>query len=45
MSKMKVARDIGLRICERISKKGMNYIEEHDPDLHYDIVQERKKRR
>lgn len=41
---MKVARQIGLSICERIKKNGMQFIAEYDPDLHYDLVQERKKR-
>jgi len=44
MSKMKTALDIGLRICERISKKGLKFIEQQDPDLHYAIEQELKKR-
>jgi len=44
MSKMSIAREIGLLICERISKKGLEYIEEWDPDLHYDIMRERKRK-
>jgi len=44
MSRMSLAREIGLLICERISKKGLEYIEEWDPDLHYDIMRERKKK-
>lgn len=41
---MKMAKQIGLSICERISKKGMKFIDEYDPDLHYELVQERKKK-
>jgi hypothetical protein len=44
MTSMKIAKQIGLDICERISKAGMKFIDEHDPDLHYELVQERKKR-
>jgi hypothetical protein len=43
-SRMKDARAIGLLICDRISKKGLEFIEDIDPDLHYDIIQELKKR-
>jgi len=39
---MKTAREIGISIAERISAKGMRFIEENDPDLHYDLVQARK---
>jgi len=45
MSKMQNARTIGLLIAERISETGMKFIEEHDPDLHYDLVQVRKRRK
>ena len=41
---MKKATETGLLICERISPEGLKYIEEWDPDLHYEIMQERKKR-
>jgi len=44
MSRIKVATSIGLAICERISKKGMAYIAEWDPDLHYALMMERKKK-
>ena len=43
-SRMKSARTIGLMICERISKASLKYIEEWDPDLHYDIMQARKRK-
>lgn len=42
---MSTARSIGLDICERVSKKGLRFIEEHDPDLYYDIMQRKKKGR
>ena len=41
---MKSATETGLMICERISPAGLKFIEEWDPDLHYEIMQERKKR-
>jgi hypothetical protein len=44
MSRMKTATETGLLICERISKESLAFIEEWDPDLHYEIMQERKKR-
>jgi hypothetical protein len=44
MTSMQTAKQIGLDICERISKKTMRFIDEYDPDLHYELVQERKKR-
>lgn len=44
MSRMKIATEIGLGICERISEDSLKFIEEWDPDLHYDLVQARKKR-
>lgn len=44
MSKMKRARSIGLKIADRLSDETMKYIEEWDPDLHYDLVQARKKK-
>jgi len=43
-SRMAEARRIGILIADRISKKGMKFIEEYDPDLHYDLVQARKKK-
>jgi len=45
MSKMKTARAIGILLEDRISEAGMRFIEEHDPDLHYDLVQARKGRK
>ena len=45
MSKMSTARAIGILIAERISEAGMRFIEEHDPDLHYDLVQVKKRRK
>ena len=45
MSRMRTATTIGLAICERISEDTMNFIEEWDPDLHFALVQARKKRR
>ena len=45
MSRMSTARMIGILIAERISKAGMRFIEEYDPDLHYDLVQARKRRK
>jgi len=44
MSKMKIAQDIGFRICDRISKRGLKFIEQQDPDLHYEIEQELKRK-
>ena len=43
MSRMSTARTIGILIADRISKAGMMFIEEYDPDLHYDLVQARKR--
>lgn len=45
MSRMKTARSIGIKLADRISDASMKYIEEWDPDLHYDLVKARKKRR
>ena len=45
MSRMKIATEIGLGICDRISEITMKFIEEWDPDLHYALVQARKKRK
>jgi len=44
MSRMKSATETGLLICERISTEGLKFISEWDPDLHYEIMQERKKK-
>ena len=41
---MKQATDPGLLICDTISKEGLKYISEWDPDLHYDLVKARKKK-
>ncbi len=41
---MQKATDTGLLICDTISKEGMEYIAEWDPDLHYDLVKARKKK-
>ena len=40
----RVATEIGLAICETISDDTMKFIEEWDPDLHFALVQARKKR-
>ena len=45
MSGMKAATAIGLKIQERISDASLKFIEEWDPDLHYSIVQLRKKKK
>lgn len=44
-SRMAKATETGLLICERISKESLAFIEEWDPDLHYALVQARKKRK
>ena len=44
MSRMKTATSIGLAICERFSKATLKYIAEWDPDLHYEIMKERRKK-
>ena len=44
MSRMRTATEIGLAICEKISEDSLKFIEEWDPDLHYALVQARKKR-
>jgi len=44
MSRMKTATETGLMICERILPESLAFIEEWDPDLHYEITQELKKR-
>ena len=44
MSRMKIATEIGLSICATISEDTLKFIEEWDPDLHYALVQARKKR-
>ena len=36
---MREAKTTGLLICRTISKKGLKFIEENDPDLHYEIMQ------
>ncbi len=41
---MKKATETGLLICETISKESLAFIEEWDPDLHYEIMHELKKR-
>lgn len=43
-TRVQSARETGLLICERFSKGTLDYIEEWDPDLHYDIMKERKKK-
>lgn len=43
MSKMAKATETGLLISHTISKAGLKYIAECDPDLHYAIMQARKK--
>lgn len=43
-TRMQEARRIGLLICERFSQGTLDYIEEYDPDLHFDIMKERKKK-
>jgi hypothetical protein len=45
MSKMRTAKSIGLKLADRISDASMKYIEEWDPDLHYELVEARKKKR
>jgi len=44
MSRMKTATETGILICDRIKKPSLDFIAEWDPDLHYEIMQERKKR-
>jgi len=44
MSRMAIATEIGLAICERFSKATLAYIDEMDPDLHYAIMQARRKK-
>jgi hypothetical protein len=44
MSRMRTATEIGLAICGTISEDTLKFIEEWDPDLHYALVQARKKR-
>ena len=41
MGKTSESRTIGLSIHDRISKEGLEFIKEHDPDLYADI-QKRK---
>lgn len=41
---MKKATETGLLICHTISPAGLKFIEEWDPDLHYEIMHVRKKR-
>lgn len=43
MSRMSTAKSIGLDICDRFSKATLEFIEEWDPDLHYEIMQRLKK--
>ena len=40
----KESTKIGLAICGTISEDTMKFIKEWDPDLHYILVQSRKKR-
>ena len=44
-SSMARATETGLLICERILEDSLKFIEEWDPDLHYEIMQARKKRK
>ena len=44
MSKTQKATEIGLLICERISKATLEFISEWDPDLHYDVMKARKRK-
>ncbi|MHA2047392.1 MAG: hypothetical protein ACW99G_21605 [Candidatus Thorarchaeota archaeon] len=41
----KRATETGLKISDRFSDATIKYIEEWDPDLHYEIMKVRKKRR
>jgi len=43
-SRMKRATETGIAICETISEESMKFIAEWDPDLHFALVQARKKR-
>lgn len=43
MSRMRIATEIGLTLYDRISEASLKFIEEWDPDLHYALVQARKK--
>ena len=38
------ATEIGLAICERMSEDTLRFIEEWDPDLHYALVEARKRK-
>jgi len=40
----KKATEIGLAICERISEATLKFIAEWDPDLHYALVEARKRK-
>ena len=40
----KTATAIGLAICERMSEATLKFIEEWDPDLHYALMEARKRR-
>ena len=40
----KRATETGLLICERISDASLKFIEEWDPDLHYALMQARKRK-
>ena len=40
----KKATEIGLLICERFSAETLSFIEEWDPDLHYAVMQARRKK-
>lgn len=44
MSRMGVATSIGLAICERFSKATLDFIAEWDPDLHFLVMDARKKK-
>ena len=45
MAGMKEATATGLLICDRIKPASLKYIEEWDPDLHYEIMQKLKKQK
>ena len=42
---MRTATEIGIAISESISDEGLKFIDSYDPDLHYEIMQKRKKSR
>lgn len=45
MGTVKHARSTGILISHTLSKEGLAYIEKHDPDLHYAILQRLTKRK